>query len=171
MVGMGVPRAPATLLTACLVVACALPAPATPEPTTPIPPRAMLLSPGNPPIEGAVGTYSWDGFASDSPWLAGAGPIRIAPDILASIRFPADAHVGTWEVRYAPVSDGLGDPARAVNQSALSGPEIDFPAPPEGSWSVQVLVEFVGRGRVTYYWRFEVSAALDRPAQSADAPP
>jgi hypothetical protein len=153
------PRAVWTVLAAALVAGCGgLPASASPQPTTPVPPRAILIAPGNEATEGQVGTYSWDGFASDSPWLPGAGPIHSAPDIVASIRFPASADVGTWDVQYAPLSDGQGDPDRAVSQSALSGPEIDFPAPPPGDWSVQVLVDFVGRGRVTYYWRFEVVA-------------
>jgi hypothetical protein len=34
-----------------------------------------------------------------------------------------------------------------------SGPPISFDAPPAGSWSVQVIVDFAdGLGSGTYYW-------------------
>ena len=41
--------------------------------------------------------------------------------------------------------------------SAAADPPIAFPAPPAGSWSVQVTVDFAGGlGSATYYWHLDV---------------
>ena len=156
-----------TLLVAwilALVAGGALPAvptpppPSTPQPTTPVPPRATLTVPGRPPIDGDVGTYSWDGFASDAPWLPGTEPVLVAADIVASVRFPPGTDISTWRVSYAPLVDGPIDPATAVAQSSSVTAEVDFPAPPAGTWSVRLRADFPGHGSVSYFWRFEVSA-------------
>ena len=134
-----------------------LPSIPTPEPTTPVPPAAMLTVPGRPPVEGQVGTYSWDGFASDAPWLPGGDPVLVPADILASVRFPAGTDISTWTVEYAPLADGPVDPGTASVQSRSVTAEVDFPAPPAGTWSVRLWAEFPGHGEVGYFWRFEVS--------------
>jgi len=155
-------RRAASLLLAALVAGCGapdlLPAVPTPVPTTPIPPVATLTVPGGPPIEGDVGTYSWDGFASDAPWLPGGDPVHVPADILASIRFPPGTEISTWTVAYAPLpASGPADPAAARVQARSITAEVDFPAPPAGAWSVRLWAEFPGHGQVGYFWRFEVS--------------
>ena len=132
-----------------------LPVVPTSAPTTPVPPAAHLTVPGQLAIDGDVGGFSWDGFASDAPWLPGAAPVRVAPDILASVRFGPGVRTEAWQAWYAPISGSGVDDAAAVLQSR-SDQEIDFPAPPPGTWSVQVNVTFPGRGRVTFIWTLHV---------------
>jgi hypothetical protein len=115
----------------------------------------MLTVPGRAPVEGEVGTYSWDGFASDAPWLPGSEPVIVLSDIMASVRFPPGTEISVWKAEYAPLTEHPIDPATAVEQSSSITAEIDFPAPPAGEWSVRVLAEFPGHGRVSYFWRFE----------------
>ena len=159
------------VLTAVLaaLAACAIPpigptassvvvsAPLTPEATVPEPPFAILTVPDRPPVEGSVGTFTWDGFASDAPWLPGAGPVLVRPDILAHVRLPAGMEVDEWRAVYAPLDGTSVTIEAAVLQSNGGSAEIDFPAPPAGTWSVRLEVRFVGHGRVTYYWRFETA--------------
>ena len=129
----------------------------TPTPTTPVPPLAVLTVPNRPPVEGAVGSYSWDGFASDSPWIPGDGPVLVAPDIVAHVRLPAGVEVSEWSARYAPLDGATVDDTTVTLQQIGASAEIDFPAPPAGSWSVQLEVRYVGHGSATYYWRFDVA--------------
>jgi len=129
----------------------------TVAPTVPEPPLAVLTVPNRPPIEGTVGSYTWDGFASDSPWIPGDGPVLVAPDVLAHVRLPAGVEVSEWVARYAPLDGTTVDDAAAVVQQDGASAEIDFPAPPAGSWSVQLDVRYLGHGSATYYWRFEVA--------------
>src|SRR4051794_4421004 len=155
-------RRAAILVLVALLAGCGapdlLPSVATPEPTTPIPPVATLTVPGEPPIEGQVGTYSWDGFASDAPWLRGGDPVHVPADILAGVRFPPGTDISTWTVAYAPLrEDGPADPAPSKTQQRWVSAEIASPAPPAGTWSVRLWAEFPGHGRVGYFWRFEVS--------------
>jgi hypothetical protein len=156
-------RRAAVLLLVALLAGCGapdlLPSIPTPQPTTPIPPVATLTVPGGQPIEGQVGTYAWDGFASDAPWLRGGDPVHVPADILASVRFPPGTDISTWIVEYAPLPpDGPADPARSKIQQRSETAEVDFPAPPAGTWSVRLWAEFPGHGSVGYFWRFEVSA-------------
>jgi hypothetical protein len=162
-------RALVVVTVLCAIAGCALPppgpvatshvvAPPTAEPTVPEPPPAILTVPRQPAVEGSVGTFTWDGFASDAPWLPGAGPVRVQQDVLAHVRLPSGLEVDEWIARYAPLegTNVLIDGA-TIQQDGPTA-EIDFPAPPPGTWSVQLEVRYVGRGRVTYYWRFETHA-------------
>jgi hypothetical protein len=150
------------------VAACALPPvgpvsttqvvapPPTAEPTVPEPPHAVLLPPEGPPVEGDVGTFTWDGFASDAPWLPGAGPVRVRPDVLVHVRLGAALEVSEWAARYTPLDGQVVDAFAAQEQSRGSSAEIAFPVPSDGTWSFQLEIWYVGRGRVTYYWQVEV---------------
>jgi hypothetical protein len=161
-------RGRAAWITAVVIAlgACALPpigpvatshvvGPPTADPTLPEPPFALLTVPRQPPVEGSVGTYTWDGFASDAPWLPGAGPVRARQDVLAHVRIASALEVTEWVAWYAPLDGQTVAVEAAREQTRGPTSEIDFPAPPAGTWSVRLDVSYLGRGRVSYYWRFE----------------
>ena len=153
-------RAIVALLLAALMTGCAVPViplPATPLPTPPIPPRALLTVAGGPPTDAQVGTYSWDGFAADAPWLPGGDVVIVPADILASVRFPQSVVIAGWTVEMAPLVDGIPDTGRRASRSSGATAEVDFPAPPAGSWSVRLRADFPGHGSVSYFWRFETT--------------
>ena len=84
-------------------------------------------------------------------------PVRVAADILASVPSRPGPRLSTWRVEYVPFVDGPLDPTDATVQSRSIAAEVDFPAPPAGTWSVRLWADFPGHGSVGYFWRFEVS--------------
>ena len=88
----------------------------------PVPPPALLSVPGQPASEGAVGTFTWDGFASDAPWLPGNGPVLVAPDIEAHVRLRPGSRSTTGSASYAPL-DGttVDDSAASVQTTGVDG--------------------------------------------------
>jgi hypothetical protein len=118
------------------------------------PPAAWLRVEGGDPVLGQVGSFTWAGGGSDSPWLPG-GRIRVgAGERLLLTLAPATA-TGPWSARSA--AQGTLDGAGAVALGEGGGEPIGFAAPGPGTWSVQVAVRFAGElGSATYYWQVEV---------------
>ncbi len=144
------------------------PAPATPEPSpqapdpTPPPPVAATLSLGDgPPVEAEVGSYTIDGFGSDSPWLPASSLEQILTVHVGSelrIRLDGDQSIEQWSVSAARAEDthadgliGLGDGDAAPQAGA-----IVVGAPPAGDWVVMASVRFAG-GSGAYYWHVVVT--------------
>ncbi len=127
-----------------------------PAATDAAPPAALLGGLSGAVAAGQLGTFSWDGFVSDSPWIVGpsAGDVR-ATERLAITLDPDLAPI-TWQARWAPVTGGqAGDPVDGGSGST-SGIEVSPPATP-GAWSLQLTAGFgVGRS-ATWYWRIEVA--------------
>ena len=129
--------------------ATATPATATPDTA---PPDASLAAEGGDAVTGQLGSYTWAGGGSDSPWLPGS-PVTVGAREPLSVALAEGPAVSRWSARRAP---GTTNPAGAVALGSGSG-RIAFGAPAAGTWTVEVSVTFAGElGSATYYWRLKV---------------
>lgn len=125
----------------------------TAAPSMAEPPAASLGVEGGDPVTGRLGSFTWNGGGSDSPWLPGA-PITVGAAELMIVSFATDPGVTGWTARRAAA--GTSDAADAVGLGQGSIP-VTFSPPPPGTWSVQVTVQFAnGRGSAAYYWQVTV---------------
>ncbi len=118
-----------------------------------VPPEASLAVEGGDPVVGQLGSYTWQGGGSDSPWLPGT-PIKAAVGEPMTVTIGAGVTVDTWTVSrvVAGTSDGTGAIGLGSGTDVVS-----FPAPESGSWSVQVAVRFTDDlGSAAYYWGLTV---------------
>jgi hypothetical protein len=125
--------------------------PATPDPSavTDTPPVATLAVDGGDPVAGQLGSYTWNGGGSDSPWLPGTAITIGAGERITASLDPAVA-VSAWSVRRAP--SGSTDGTGAVGLGDGAGP-IAFDPPATGHWSLQLTVGFADElGSAVYYW-------------------
>ena len=117
------------------------------------PPAASLAVDGGDPVVGQLGSFTWNGGGSDSPWLPGS-PITVGAGERLSVSLAGDPGVTEWTARRA--TPGSLDGAGAVGLGQGTA-EVGFDAPPSGTWSVQLTVRFAGdRGSATYYWKVTV---------------
>jgi hypothetical protein len=144
------------------------PAPATagasPEPdpspettAVPGPPTALLVGPVRGEVAGDLGSFSWDGFASDSPWIVEPAGNALAPGTRPRVRLRGDPVHGAWTARWAPIE------GRQTGRPVLAGrggddPIVVDPPPGAGSWSLQLEVTFARGRRAAWYWRVRVGA-------------
>ena len=113
------------------------------------PPDATLAVEGGDLVAGQLGSYTWNGNGSDSPWLPGA-PITVGVGERLTASLDPDVGVATWSARQ--VAAGTSDGAGAVGLGEGAAP-VSFAAPAPGHWSVQVIIGFTGElGSATYYW-------------------
>jgi hypothetical protein len=120
------------------------------------PPAAYLQGDGldAPGAPGAEGSFVWDGFGSDSPWIvmplpatSGGGPWTVTVD--------PPLQVERWVVWWARVT--AGSAGREEQRAEGSGASIRIEAPtPPGTWSLRVEAWF-GPGRhAAWYWGIDV---------------
>ena len=130
------------------------PSPSAPPAATPDPPPAASLSAeGGDPVAGELGSYTWGGVGSDSPWLPGA-PIAVGAREPLAVTFAGGPAVAHWTARRARA--GATSPIGAVPAGGGAGP-VAIDAPAAGSWTLAVTVEFAGGiGSATWYWRLDV---------------
>ena len=113
------------------------------------PPAVSLAVEGGDPVAGQLGTFTWGDGGSDSPWLPGA-PISVGTGERLTVLIADSVGVATWSAKRVPAGSTGGSGAIGLG---TGGPPIAFDAPPAGSWSVQVIVDFAdGLGSGTYYW-------------------
>ena len=137
--GTAVPTAPAGSIAA--------------DPSAGQPPAASLAVEGGDPVTGQPGSFTWDGRGSDSPWLPGA-PITVGAGERIAVSLAIDPGIASWAARRATAGTVDGAGAVALGQGA--GP-VSFAAPPAGTWSVQLTIQFANdRGSAAYYWRITV---------------
>lgn len=127
---------------------------ATPTPVADSPPDAALAAEGGDPVVGQLGSYTWRGAGSDSPWLPGS-PIAVGAGEPLEVRLAGQPLVGDWRARVTPGDAAPGRPIRPLGHGSGA---IGFAAPGEpGLWSVAVELTFVdGSGSATYFWALEV---------------
>ena len=164
----------ATMLAVLLVTlaACGPVPPPTPPPEPTPPPASRPAAPppipdAQPPeailsgliegdVAGDLGTFSWDGFVSDAPWLTGpaGGSTTSVRDLAVSFR-PAPGDV-TWHVEWVRLTGGR--PGNTVMSTAPASGPIRFDAPAAtGDWSVGLFARFgVGRD-AAWFWHVEVA--------------
>jgi hypothetical protein len=144
------------------------PAPTATTPSTPTPPATSTADPAaDPPVarlaglaggavDGDLGSFAWDGFVSDAPWIIGAARGTASPGAGLSISFQPDGQVAAWRARWASVSGGAaGTPtAGGAGTSAVIDPTAPRAA---GTWSLQVTVDFGADRSATWYWRVKVT--------------
>jgi hypothetical protein len=117
------------------------------------PPAASLSVEGGEPVTGQLGSYTWNGGGSDSPWLPGA-PIAVGAGEQLTAVLDGGVGVATWSA--SRVVAGSSDGASAVGLGDGSG-SIAFASPATGRWSVQLTVRFAAElGSASYYWRVTV---------------
>ncbi len=109
----------------------------------------MLAVEGGDQVAGQLGSYTWNGNGSDSPWLPGT-PITVGVGERLTASLDPDVGVAMWSARR--VAAGTSDGAGAVGLGEGAAP-VSFTAPAPGHWSVQVMIGFAGElGSATYYW-------------------
>jgi hypothetical protein len=119
------------------------------------PPAASLsgLS-GGAASAGSLGTYTWGGGGSDSPWIVGkrAGSVGVGATVTAA--FAGLAPQG-WTAAWAKVSNGMaGSPVGATSGAAA----VTLTAPASGGdWTLRVTADFGPGSSATYYWRITVT--------------
>ena len=142
------------------VVASAPPADATAppqstEPQSTEPPEALLVGGAGGPARGALGTFSWDGLVSDSPWIVPRSGVPVAPGDGLRVRFDPGPGQASWTARWARIRDGEATRPRAGGSGDGGRVVVEAPAD-AGEWSLQVEARFAGGDRATWYWRVSV---------------
>lgn len=113
------------------------------------PPAATLRAEGGDPMTGQLGSYTWAGSGSDSPWLPGA-PMTVGAREPLTVVLGGGVALVEWSARRVPAGVTSGNGALAMGSG---GPPATFVAPGPGRWSVQVAIRFAGDlGSATYYW-------------------
>jgi hypothetical protein len=133
--------------------------PATPSQPPPsvagrdAPPDAVLAAEGGDAVTGQLGTYTWFGTGSDSPWLTGA-PLTVGSGEPLSLTVVPDGRIATWEVRDVPAGAGGPEEARTIAKGT-GAPAFEAPGP--GTWTVEITLDFAGgAGQASYFWRLKV---------------
>ena len=117
------------------------------------PPAASLSAEGGEAVTGQLGSFTWRGGGSDSPWLPGSA-IRVGAGEPLTVVLAGNVGVAKWTARRVPA--GTTDGSGAVGLGSGPAP-IAFAAPGVGSWSVQVTVRFADDlGDAAWYWAVEV---------------
>ncbi len=117
------------------------------------PPAATLVAEGGDPVVGQLGSFTWGGGGSDSPWLPGR-PVVVGAGEPLTVNVADGVDVSAWTARR--VSAGTSDGTNGVGLGGGPAP-ITFAAPGPGSWSIQVVVTYAdGLGSGAYYWQVTV---------------
>ena len=123
------------------------------SPSSAGPPPATLAAEGGDRVAGQLGSYTWDGGGSDSPWLPGA-PVDVGAGEPLTVTVADGVAVGDWSARRVPAGTANGSGAAGLGGGDAP---VTFSAPGPGSWSVQVVVRFAGGlGSAAYYWQLTV---------------
>ena len=103
-----------------------------------LPPDAALAAEGGDAVVGQLGTFTWGGGGSDSPWLPGS-PIAVGAGEPLSVTLADATRIAAWTAVRAPDTSTNG--SGAVPAGAGSG-SVAFAAPARGRWTVAVTVRF-----------------------------
>jgi hypothetical protein len=118
------------------------------------PPPASLKAEGGDPAVGQLGSYTWNGRGSDSPWLQGS-PIHVGSGEPVTVTLAGNPAIDSWTVQRVP--GGATGGSGAVAMGSGEGTPIGFVAPAPGSWSILVDVRFAdGSDAAAYYWLLDV---------------
>jgi hypothetical protein len=117
------------------------------------PPDATLQVEGGDPVIGQLGSFGWNGAASDAPYLPGF-PIHVGNGERLTFRMLSPVTIGQWQVSRVPPSSVPGGVDGLVGMGEGTGNAISFAAPPKGTWAVSVSVWFAEPlGSAVYYWK------------------
>ena len=119
------------------------------------PPTALLVGTDGGPVAGDLGTFTWDGFVSDSPWIVQRSGHAAASGARLRVRFGDALEQTGWTARWAPIRHRQAGTPRAAG-SGDDG-RIVVEAPGEaGPWSLQLEARFGDGRRAVWYWRIAV---------------
>ena len=104
---------------------------------------------------GALGTFSWDGLVSDSPWIVPRTAVPAGPGDALRIRFDPGPGQSSWTARWARIRDGEATKPRAAGSGDDGRVVVEAPSD-AGDWSLQLEARFAGGGRAIWYWRVSV---------------
>ena len=122
-------------------------------PASAIPPDASLAAEGGDPVVGQLGSFTWAGGGSDSPWLPGS-PIAVGAGEPLSVTLADGSPIAAWTAVRAPVASASG--AGAVPEGEGAG-TIVFAVAVPGRWTVAVTIRFDGGDAATWFWRLDVT--------------
>lgn len=126
------------------------------RPDPQVPPTATLTAADGIPIAGALGSYTWDGAGSDSPWLVPPKDQAVHRGGPYALAFDPATEAERWRASWAPVRSGTaGDPAGTA-EGVGAPAAVPGPGRP-GIWSLQVDVRFAGGGHAAWYWRVVIA--------------
>ncbi len=122
------------------------------EPTPALEPPAAMLATGGTSTRGMLGTFTWRGTGSDSPWLPGTAVTvdRAAP---LEVSFDPATAVARWTAKRASVADRDGHDGVVVADGV--GP-VRIPSLPSGAWTLAIEVDFGELGTAVYSWQVDV---------------
>ena len=129
------------------------PSTSPPASTSAEPPAALLTAEGGDPVVGQLGSYTWNGNGSDSPWLQGS-PSRVGAGEPLTVTIAGEPAIGDWTVQRVP--GGATGGSSAVSMGSGQDAPIGFVAPAAGSWSILVDVRFPDGSDAAYYWLLAV---------------
>jgi hypothetical protein len=119
------------------------------------PPSVSLTAPGLDPVAGGLGSYTWGGFISDSPWVVEpAGErVRSGTELAIAVGGITADH---WDAAWAPIANGHAG-RDVTGGSGNDGAPIKVVAPASaGSWSLRVEAWFGTQWHAAWFWRLEV---------------
>ncbi|HEY6569840.1 MAG TPA: hypothetical protein VIZ22_06095 [Candidatus Limnocylindrales bacterium] len=119
------------------------------------PPAALLIGTDAGPVAGDLGTFSWDGLVSDSPWIVQRSGNAAAAGARLRVRFDDSMDQTRWTARWAPIRRGEAGTPRAAGSGDEGRILIEAPAE-AGSWSLQLEARFGDGRRAAWYWRVAV---------------
>ena len=150
-----------------VVAACAGPAPPSPATEPPsdqptadaaVPPAALLTIDGAPAVAGELGSYTYLGRGSASPWLP--APMLPQVEVGASgrlvVRLANGEPIAGGRARVARAGDTQGTQTESLGLSQEQQSLVIF-GPGSGSWVLAVELDYAdGAGSGAYFWRLEV---------------
>jgi len=169
----GSPAATGPAASGGAVTTAAIPGTATPDATaspadepTPTPPDSVPPDSAEPPLAvlvggiegpraGDLGTFSWDGLVSDSPWIVQRTGSPVTPGARLRVRFDPRLVPRAWSARWAPVRHGEAGAPRDAGSGG--GGRVSVEAPMDaGPWSLRLDATFADGRRAVWYWRLGV---------------
>jgi hypothetical protein len=155
------------LASALVVAACV--GPSSPSPTTErspepasgdaaAPPAALLTVDGAPAIAGELGSYTYLGRGSDSPWLPAAmlQPVEVVAAARLVVRLANGEPIAGGSARVARAADTQGARTQPLGLSQEQQALV-IVGPGPGSWVLAVELDYADdAGSGLYFWRLEV---------------
>ena len=150
-----------------VVAACAGPAPPSPATAAPsdpasadpaAPPDALLTIDGAPAVAGELGSYTYLGRGSDSPWLPAAmlRPVEVGAGGRLVVRLATGEPIAGGSARVARAGDTQGSRTEPLGLSQEQQ-EVVIVGPGPGSWVLAVELDYADdAGSGLYFWRLEV---------------
>jgi hypothetical protein len=128
---------------------------ATPRPTeVPGPPHVALVAAGSAPVDGALGTFTWDGGGSDAPWIVPSAGRAVVGRGPFSLMVQPPLSVERWTATWSPAAaDGAGAPVGGASGTGAVLVVGSVPGP--GRWSLAVRARFGAGREATWFWRVD----------------